>query len=386
MDNNLNIKPDFDIAVIGAGPAGSAASIMLRRSGFKVCLFEKKQFPRETICGEFLSLEVVNLLRKLEIYQKFLSYDPNPISDFVFSAQNETEIRPLGFTAFGLRRSRFDNLLLDEAVINGVYAIIPSEVTEIKKDKNVFLLQVKGENESHFTLSASRVIAAFGKQNPLDRILNRHYLSQNSGLRAAKLHLPVEIFDGISLNKIYIYTIPGAYCGVNCIDDGMVTICMLENANTFSLPPRQQLWKFFSNLPIVNKNKLWQYEKIVQSAHIYGTGNLFIGRKGLMHDGIFMIGDAACVIPPLAGDGIAMAVKSAEILSGLIAGFFDASDKVLEDKYIREWRSSFYFRLMAAEAVHKIILNRSLSKPSSLLIKKMPWLLDIIIRATRGNE
>src|SRR5271165_6839302 len=61
----LPTPPHFDLAIIGGGPAGSAAAITAARSGACVALFESRQFPRHKVCGEFVSAEALDLLRDL---------------------------------------------------------------------------------------------------------------------------------------------------------------------------------------------------------------------------------------------------------------------------------------------------------------------------------
>ncbi len=55
----------YDVAVIGGGPAGSTAALYLSRKGFRTCIIEKHLFPRETLCGEFLSGEVIRIIEKI---------------------------------------------------------------------------------------------------------------------------------------------------------------------------------------------------------------------------------------------------------------------------------------------------------------------------------
>ncbi|HZM09179.1 MAG TPA: FAD-dependent oxidoreductase, partial [Candidatus Limnocylindrales bacterium] len=53
----LNPDPQFDLAIVGAGPAGSSSAITAARLGARVGLFEAKDFPRHRVCGEFVSAE-----------------------------------------------------------------------------------------------------------------------------------------------------------------------------------------------------------------------------------------------------------------------------------------------------------------------------------------
>jgi flavin-dependent dehydrogenase len=52
-----SVPNSTQITIIGGGPAGSAAAILLARQGYDVVLLEKDRFPRHKLCGEFLSLE-----------------------------------------------------------------------------------------------------------------------------------------------------------------------------------------------------------------------------------------------------------------------------------------------------------------------------------------
>src|SRR5690606_6157947 len=119
----------FDIGIIGAGPAGSTAAAYFASYGFDTCLFEKKIFPRETLCGEFLSPEVIHLLKEQNLFNEFISLNPNKINSFrLFNNSGESLFSKFGFEAFGLSRSLFDNLLLANAISKGVTVYQPAEV------------------------------------------------------------------------------------------------------------------------------------------------------------------------------------------------------------------------------------------------------------------
>ncbi len=58
---------DYDVAIVGAGPAGTSAAILLAQSGQRVLLLEKERFPRHKLCGEFISPECLAEFARLGV-------------------------------------------------------------------------------------------------------------------------------------------------------------------------------------------------------------------------------------------------------------------------------------------------------------------------------
>ena len=142
----MNRQLDADIAVIGGGPAGSAAATMLARQGWRVVLLERERFPREHV-GESLlpaSMPVLEELGAMAAVQEagFLpkygatmvwGRDPEPWSWYF----KETSQRYPH--AFQVWRPRFDQILLENARANGV------DVREGCRVSGVALRQAQGE-------------------------------------------------------------------------------------------------------------------------------------------------------------------------------------------------------------------------------------------------
>src|SRR5437868_7933263 len=118
---------DYDAIVIGAGPAGSSVSTLLAKSGRRVLLLEKSRFPREKLCGEFISPECLAFFERLGVRERMLAMHPQMITKWVLYAPSGHGIEmPLNWLsegeaqALGLSRAQMDHILLDRAREIGV--------------------------------------------------------------------------------------------------------------------------------------------------------------------------------------------------------------------------------------------------------------------------
>lgn len=375
-----------EIAIIGGGPSGSTAAIYLAGYGFDVCVIEKKVFPREVLCGEFLSREVVNNLKELNLFNRFLNLKPNPINSFAMFYDKKEISTQLDFRAFGLKRSAFDNLLLMNAKEKGVKVYQPFEVSEITQEANGYKLSLKSSVHSRQIINSRYVIAAYGKRNHLDTNLKRKFISYKSNLNGIKYHVSKKFLRNLSDDQIQIYTADGIYCGVNSVNDETATFCFLENRNKVTGTTAQSLEK------LANKNRSFKslfnsgIENIFSSSRVYGSGDIYFGRRNKIENGIFMIGDAAQVIAPLAGDGISMAMDSAKLLANL---FYDKKQKNISDadlhrRYETEWQKSFNKRLRTALFIQKVLFKKAGRRIGLSGLHYFPQALNYFIKNTRG--
>ena len=383
----MSINHHHDVIIIGGGPAGSTAALYLSKYGFNTCIIEKKKFPREILCGEFLSGEVSKTLNELNLFESFLSENPVKLSKFKFINEKGTEISSeFDFPAYALKRSLFDNFLLKSAAANGVKVYQPAEAKNIKRDGDKFLVQIKISDDKEIIINSDYVIAAYGKQNILDKKLNRSFAGSKTELQAIKFHIPNNCINNFPSDEIRIYTGEGIYCGLNRVSDEETTLCLIEKRIKGEDSPRDRI------INLINSNKSFgklfgkDFEKLLYELTIYGTGNIFFGKKTIVENGMFMAGDAAGVIAPLTGDGIGMAVQSAKLISSLMAEQKSRkyNRKELEDIYLSEWNKLFLNRLRIADFIQKLLFTKMMNNLSFTLVKNLPFVLPKLIRATRG--
>jgi flavin-dependent dehydrogenase len=378
-----------DILIIGGGPAGSTTALFLSQLGFNITIIEKKVFPRETLCGEFLSEEVTDILKELNLFDDFISLKPNKLKSFRAVDESGIElVSDLNFEAFAMKRSIFDSLLLETAKVRKVNIIQPAEVISIIKSNSNFISEIVDESGNKSQIKSKLVIAAYGKQNILDKKLLRDFVNKKSNLNGVKFHVPVKLLKNSFNDEIRIYMDKELYCGMNQVSNTEMTICFLENRKQSKIPSRERL------IEIIKSNKYFQKvfsdETIdyIKSADVHGTGNIYFGSREVVQNGIIMVGDAARVISPLAGDGIGMAMESAKLLFEIIGefGIDESTREKLFSLYKKRYEKIFNKRLSTAKIIQGIILNRKLRRIGFRVVKKYPSLLLYLIKFTRSYK
>ena len=134
----------YDVAVVGAGPAGSAAAITLAQLGARTVLFDRAQFPRHKLCGDFLNPAAWPVLHKLGAADAVRACVHAHISSFsVTSAAGQLAASALPLRhdsepALGIQRYYLDNVLIQRAGDLGVMVRQGCPVTTLQRDGGVW--------------------------------------------------------------------------------------------------------------------------------------------------------------------------------------------------------------------------------------------------------
>jgi flavin-dependent dehydrogenase len=376
------INTHYDVVIIGGGPAGSVAGFALARAGLNTAIIERKSFPRETLCGEFLSAEVTDHLKDSGLFEKFLALNPNKISSFKLITERRQFSTGLPFEGHSLKRSVFDDFLLTEAKTAGADVFQPSIVEEVFRGEECFITKINSEGKI-FNISSGLVIGAYGKKNVIDKKLNRRFTEKLSGYNGIKFHIKKEILSGIDDSCIYIFAGDKIYCGINSVSRGEAVVCFLDKRtqrNGTSLIHFKKLLNDNTVLSSLFNNQIPDLKQL----EIYGAGNIYFGEKELVKNGIIMSGDAAHVIAPLAGDGIGMAIQSAKLISGIIS----SSSKAEKDfsaiccEYKSKWSAQFSRRIKVARFSQNMILQKRYF--NNIPGRFIQLLIPSVISATRN--
>jgi menaquinone-9 beta-reductase len=365
------------VTIIGGGLAGLTAGIHLSKIGIQVTIIEKNSFPKHKVCGEYISNEVLPYLKSLDL--DIQSLKPTNITKLHLSTNNGKSIHaklPLG--GFGISRYVLDEYLYKKAISNGC-KIIQENVENVDFIDDEFRITTSNNT----ILKSKIVIGAFGKRSNIDQKLNRKFIQQKSPWLAVKAHHS-GVFDS---DLVGLHNFKGGYCGVSKVENDKINICYLADYETF---------KQYKNIndyqkSIVTINPF--LKDILENSTLLFDKPLTISQisfeeKKAIENHILMIGDTAGLIHPLCGNGMAMAIHSAKIVSELVDKFYKNeinSRSDLENQYQKQWNFNFEKRLKTGRLLANILQRPKLAGVLMRILVVFPFLLSFIIRKTHGK-
>ncbi len=371
------MQQEADIIIIGGGLAGLTAAIHLAKSGQQIILIEPQGYPKHKVCGEYISNEVLPYLQSLDIDVEQLA--PSHITQLQISTQEgkllQSEL-PLG--GFGVSRYKLDHLLYTIALKNKVQ-IIKSKVIEVNKVKNKY--ECVTADQRIFT--STFVIGAYGKQSKLDTTLTRDFNTTAPWL-AVKGHYTGQWKE----HHVALHNFKGGYCGISAVEDDRINVCYLAHYDSF---------KKYKNITDFQEHVLYRNPYLKQffstATPLFKTpltiSQVNFAKKKTTEKGIFMIGDSAGLIHPLCGNGMAMAIQSAQLLCTLLLqnsrSTSPKSQAALAQLYTKQWNDTFAKRIRAGRSIQKIITHKGLQQCAYSIAKLAPQIVPKIIRQTHGN-
>lgn len=371
----------LDVAIIGGGLAGCSAAIQLVSRGYRVGLFEQKSYPTHKLCGEFLSPEVQPMLRRLGVLEAVMQAGARPIrAAFLTEVGGGSFTTRLPGRALGLSRFCLDFLLFLRARELGARCVDGSAVHGLRGDlTRGFEFTTGGK-----TFRAAAVLGAFGKRSRLDGTLDRAFLRKSEPFVAFKAH-----YRGSEpVDRVEVHGFPGGYCGLAPIEGGRINVCwmareeLLRSAN--GDPASMISEHLFRNDHL--RHRFAALERV--SENFEAVGQVSLAPKSLFDSGVCMIGDAARMIAPLCGDGMAMALRSAELAVPHVSAFLrgELSPYHFRLRYTRAWKSCFSRRL----SLGKLIQNASMYPVGAYtalqFCRLAPGLGEWFVRRTRGTH
>ena len=305
-------------------------------------------------------------------------HKPPEIQRFQLSSvAGKNEILPLDLGGFGISRYTFDQFLYEKAKAVGVEFYLQEEANDIQFGDDTFIVQT-----SMRKLSANVVIGAFGKRSKIDVQLKRRFIQKRSPYVGVKYHIRTDHPSDL----IALHNFDGGYCGMSNVEDGKTNLCYLTH--------RDNIRKFKSidemERVILHKNPILK-DIFLNSDFLFDKpetiNEISFETKQPVEDHILMSGDAAGMITPLCGNGMAMAIQSSKLLSDEVVNYIRKNGvrEKLEQNYMRVWNAHFSKRLWFGRQVQNLFGNRSASTLAVDLAVHIPVIAKMIMKGTHGK-
>ncbi len=374
----MSMSLSYDVAVAGGGPGGATLAALLARRGISVALFDRDEFPRDKLCGEFLSYDALPVLDLIGL-------------DSMLDEAGATSIRtcrlvgPRSVYAFGLPRAargisrlRLDDMLLRRASKLGASVHEGWTVDTVNRTGSGFTLQVRDAAKEPHHVIAKLVVGAWGRWGRIDRQLERPFTRDTARRHFGfKRHYrrttpgQTSMAEGqVSTNDtIDLYSYARGYLGVSSVEGGAVNICGLVHAGR--LDGHRGGWEtFVGKLPEEGEHfrRLLATHEPAQDQFLTSEPVIFAARSPVVN-GILMVGDAAGLIDPLAGNGMAMAIQSALVAATLISRRAELDADAIATEYEAAYLTLFLDRIRWSRRI-AWLLSR-------------PWLVDRAARVVR---
>jgi flavin-dependent dehydrogenase len=365
-----------NIVVIGGGLSGLVTANILARVGIACTVIEKKKYPFHRVCGEYISNETVPFLKRSGLFPEEL--EPPRINRFQLTSVNgKSAEMPLGLGGFGISRFSFDQFLYQKALACGVEFLLNTEVESVQFTGNDFEIHTRDKQ-----LNSDVVIGAFGKRSKLDVTSNRSFIQKRSPYIGVKYHIrTTHPFDLIALHNF-----KNGYCGISNIENGKSCLCYLSHRDNL---------KEFGSIRLMEENVLFKNPFL---KNIFSNSDFLFDKpetineisfetKSAVEDHILMCGDAAGMITPLCGNGMAMAIHSAKILSELVIDYSrqEISRDELEKKYSHQWNTQFTRRLWAGRQIQKLFGSVKASDFAVNLARHAKPVATFLVSKTHGQ-
>ena len=337
----------YDVAVVGAGPAGSTCAALCAAAGLRTLVLERAHFPREKVCGDCLNPACWPVLDRLGVSARIAALPHARLEAVEVIGTDERVLHyPLPGGDRGeiaVKRSAFDAVLLERAAEQGATVKQGVAVVAVEAGWRVHA----GEE----AFEADTLVAADGRNSTVARLLGLLPAAHKDRL-GLQAHLPARNGDG---NKVTMRLLPCGYCGVAEVGGGEINVCLVARARD------------------LDRLKAWANEKFSLQPEQAWRSIAPLARAPLppVQERLLLVGDAARVVEPFTGEGISYALGSGVLAAeAIISGDLP--------RYAARHRDLYRGRLWVNELAKAAVLHPRIATQTLRLARFWPPLLGML--------
>lgn len=320
---------EWDVVVVGAGPAGSASATLLSRAGYRVCVLDRARFPRHKSCAEYLSPGVLEVLTRIGLDTALTGADYQPVPGMDIVSASGTRLRvqyrrhDRSFMAATLPRLTFDARLLEAAADAG---------TEVREGITVHAPLIEGgivrgvkasSDGRDVDIRGAVTVIADGARSTLARRLGLATPAKWPVRLGLVAHYEGDVDFHEGHGQMHVGT--NGYCGVAPLPGGRSNVAMVVRADELRrsrLPASEYFQKWIESMPRL-RAMLGAARPVTP---VRGVSPIGSRCRRAWTDGAVLTGDAASFFDPFTGEGIYRALRGAELVVQTIAESLERGD------------------------------------------------------------
>jgi len=412
----LNLSKHHKIVIVGAGPVGATLSLLLSKNKIEHLIIDQSDFPRDKICGDGFTPEVIRVLREIseDLYFEFINAPWVQSSNGTFvqiggdlSISFDYSKYIVDFSPYYVaKRIDFDDFLVKKLPSKYAKVFLKHELLHLEKLSKNISLKIKDLNCSEIIdLTCDLIIGADGVRSVVKKFLHPKGLKNDKNHHAGAVRCyfknvekkydynPLELYQIPKFNSAYfwIFHLPNNECNVGI---GGVS----SNLAKSKINIRAYLFEFIEETPELKK----RFENAIPLEKPLGWGIPFNSNtKDYVGDNYLLIGDSGSMAEPLTGKGIGVGMFVALQAIPVIQKAIQSDDfskktliefeNVVEKKFRKEWlflfkiqnlskyhllfkllfypyKIKFFNRFMAKQFIKKV--NTFINKPHLLIRNK----------------
>ena len=315
-------RTPLDVLVVGAGPAGSLAALVLARAGVRVRLLDRATFPRDKLCGDTVNPGSLALLDRLGLGRRVRD-EGIPVRGMVVTGPHGARVvadYPGIVTGVALTRRLLDQALLDAAIAAGTefddgVSVLRPLVSDRGRVTGVSLRRTGGEHDVH----AQVVIGADGRASRLGSALGLSRLAARPRRWAVGAY-----FEGVTglTDRGEMHVRADGYTGIAPLAGGIANVCVVmeekgirgatlalaADAGSRSGSPRQHSDLLLREIRR-DRTLRERFDAAAQISGITTLGPLAVDARTAGVPGLLLAGDAAGFVDPMTGDGLRFAFR-----------------------------------------------------------------------------